>query len=305
MKDPLPVTCRTASAEDTADMLALTKTIWEGDDYVPEVWDEWLADPHGRLVVAEHEGKVIGLGKLSRLSGLDWWLQGLRVDPAYEGHGVASQIHAEIVTTWERMGNGSLRLLTSAKRAAVHQLCARTGFVKVGEYVFCSAPGGEPGSEAPADLAAGSQQPTLPFRPVMTEEVPEATDFATNSPIRDLTGELIDLGWELAVPRPRYTQEAVERRQAWWWRGHQGLLILHEDQEDQPEQTRLAIEVLACPAADICSLLLDFRRLAGGFGYREVYWMVARQPELLALLEKAGFQRHDDHTMYAFSKSKG
>jgi len=303
MTDRLPVICRPASTEDTADMLALTKTSWDGDDYVPQVGDEWRADPHGRLVVAEYKGKVIGLGKLTRLSGLDWWLEGLRVDPAYEGLGVASQMQAEIVATWERIGSGSLRLLTSAKRLAIHRLCHRLGFSKVGEYVFCTVPCGDPG-ETPADMTPGDQQPTLPFRPLMIAEVQEATDFALNSPIRSLTGELIDLGWQLALPRPRYTQQAVERCQAWWWRVRQGLLIFHESREDPPNKTRLAIEVLACLVSDLSDLLLDFRRLAGGFGYQDVCWMAANQPELMSILEGAGFQRDGEHILYAFSKSR-
>lgn len=33
----------------------------EADDYVPQVWDEWLADPGGRLLVAEMDGRGVGL----------------------------------------------------------------------------------------------------------------------------------------------------------------------------------------------------------------------------------------------------
>ncbi len=33
----------------------------EADDYVPQVWDEWLADPGGKLLAAEVDGRVVGL----------------------------------------------------------------------------------------------------------------------------------------------------------------------------------------------------------------------------------------------------
>jgi len=68
-------------------VLELTRTIWEGDDYVPHVWGEWLADPQGLLAVAEHQGRVLGLGKLTRLSEDDWWLEGLRTHPNTKGGG--------------------------------------------------------------------------------------------------------------------------------------------------------------------------------------------------------------------------
>lgn len=92
-------------------MLELTKTIWEGEDYVPQVWDDWLADPHGQLSVAEIGGRVVGLGKLTRLAPGEWWLEGLRVDPQWQGRGIGRALHEYHVGLWRKMGDSSaLRL---------------------------------------------------------------------------------------------------------------------------------------------------------------------------------------------------
>jgi len=89
----MAVHCRPALPSDTADVLELTSTIWEGQDNIPEVWENWLSDSTGLLAVAEYQGRVLGLSKLTRLSESDWWLDGLRVHPDFEGRGVASSMH--------------------------------------------------------------------------------------------------------------------------------------------------------------------------------------------------------------------
>ncbi|RME32959.1 MAG: AI-2E family transporter, partial [Thermoflexia bacterium] len=50
---------RPACPEDRSGMEAVCGTIWDGEDYIPEVWDEWLADPDGELTVAELDGRVV------------------------------------------------------------------------------------------------------------------------------------------------------------------------------------------------------------------------------------------------------
>ena len=47
----MDVACRPARQSDTVDVMELTRTIWEGEDYVPQVWASWLADRRGRLAV--------------------------------------------------------------------------------------------------------------------------------------------------------------------------------------------------------------------------------------------------------------
>jgi CBS domain-containing protein len=68
--NPDLVLCRPALQKDTDDMLELCSHIWEGGDYIPSVWDEWMADPEGLLGVAEMDGRVVGIvsdGDLRRL----------------------------------------------------------------------------------------------------------------------------------------------------------------------------------------------------------------------------------------------
>ncbi len=87
------VVCRPALPLDTEDVLRFTSRIWDGDDYVPGVWQEWLSDANGLCAVAEYQGHAIGLVKLSCLAPGQWWIMGLRVDPDHQKLGVASRLH--------------------------------------------------------------------------------------------------------------------------------------------------------------------------------------------------------------------
>ena len=77
---------------DTSAVLAMSSLIWEGEDYLHYVWQDWLNDREGLLLVAEYAGKIVGTAKLTRLAEHSWWLEGMRVHPEYEGHGFATHI---------------------------------------------------------------------------------------------------------------------------------------------------------------------------------------------------------------------
>jgi len=297
MSERLPVLVRPARESDTPDMLEVTRNIWEGHDYVPLEWANWLVEPHGKLLVAEYQGRVIGLGKLTRLHEQDWWLQGLRVHPDYEGRGVATQITGAMVSEWQAQGGGALRLATSSQRFPVHHLCEHLGFVKVGEYTVFVAPAA---LENPTDFPP----PAPDFQLLSTNEVETTTDFALKSPTLALANGLMDLCWQWAPPRPVYLLQAIERAQAWRWRGGQGLLAIYIDQDDEDiEPPRPFLELAACEMDALTPLLLDFRRLAASLGYQKAAWNAPLHPDLLSILEAAGFQRGWEHALFVYSKS--
>ncbi|HEX7975142.1 MAG TPA: GNAT family N-acetyltransferase, partial [Anaerolineales bacterium] len=220
----LDLLCRPATEGDTPAMLELTSTIWDGEDYVPLVWAAWLGDPHGRLAVAEiasgeQAGRVVGLGKLTCLGPSDWWMEGLRTHPQFEGRGVASALHAYLVDAWLRFGGGTLRLATSSKRFAVHHLSERSGFSRIGEFSSFQAAPSEPDRRR--------------FRALSLPEAPAALDYARRSPSLALSSGLIDLGWQWMAPDLAQVETAARGGMAWWWQpgqaSGQGLLLLSED----------------------------------------------------------------------------
>jgi GNAT superfamily N-acetyltransferase len=108
---------------------------WDGHDYLPRVFDDWLQDRNGAFNVMTYRGQVVALSKVSKLGDGEWWLEGLRVHPDYQGRGLARIMHHYCVTQARQMGDGVVRFATSGRNEAVLKLAAETGFRLAGEYV--------------------------------------------------------------------------------------------------------------------------------------------------------------------------
>lgn len=294
------VVCRPALPKDTSDVLELTSKIWEGEDYVPTVWADWLADPQGMLAVAEYGGRIVGLGKVTLLAPGQWWLEGLRVHPEFEGRKIASHLHEYLLNYWQHSGDGTLGLGTASFRKTVQHLCDRTGFEKIGEYSTYLAP-----ARRQEPKAAGSSS----FVKLTLEEVPSAFEWVEKSPSLALSFGLMDLGWQWARPRSAHLVQAVREGIAWWWRpelsGDQtpaaaGVVIAGEDFDG--DRTRLYLHLVACSLENITTCLEDFRRFVAELGYEKVAWMAPLHPGLLPALAAAGFERDWDASLYIYEK---
>jgi len=289
-EERLAVKCRPARQADTADVMELTKHIWQGEDYIPSVWNKWLADPQGLLAVAEYEGRVLGLAKLSRLSDEDWWLEGMRVHPEFERRGIGSQIFEYLFDSWLEIGGGIVRLITASTRFPVHHMCERLGFEKVMEI-------------APFIALTVKDQNAESFQLLTLAEVPDALTFILRSEsLNILTHGLIDLSWQWAKPRPSHLEEMVENKRAWWWRERNGLIAWLLDEDEVGTGVFPILQFVACPLNQFAACLEDFRHLAGTLGYEKALCTAPLQPELLPKLQQAGFQRNWDHSLYLYAK---
>jgi GNAT superfamily N-acetyltransferase len=128
---------RRARPGDRPAMEHICAHTWEGDDYVPEVWEEWLADPGGALIVGEIEedgSRVVALSKITFQPAGQVWLEGMRVDPGYRGRGIAGRFLEYSFDYARDRGARVVRLATAGDNTPVHKLMARTGMTHVGVY---------------------------------------------------------------------------------------------------------------------------------------------------------------------------
>lgn len=288
---PNPIVCRPALPIDTPDVIELTRQIWEGEDYVPKVWAEWLAEPEGMLAVAECEGVIVGLGKLTKLSADDWWLEGLRVHPDFEGRGIASRLNKYLLDYWLRIGSGVIRLATGSHREPVKHLSIKMGFRTIGEYSTFKAPT----IKSTNDYAGRSN-----FKPLMFEEINEAIDWLRNPSQELLSFDLMDLGWQWAKPKAEYFENYAKSQQIWWWRERLGLLIMVTKKEGSDMWAR--IRMLACDNDDLTNCLTDARSLADQAGYKGLSWLAPLSPEIESSLTPAGFIRDWESSLLIYEK---
>jgi GNAT superfamily N-acetyltransferase len=287
--NPNPIVCRPALPMDTPDVIELTRRIWEGEDYVPHVWSEWLQDPDGMLAVAECAGVVVGLGKLTKLSASDWWMEGLRVHPNHEGRGIASQLNNYLFNYWLRIGSGIIRLATSSSREPVKHLSKQMGFREVGEFTTY---------KASTIITAENHETNSAFKRMTAEETDEAVELLCDSSKGWLPYGLMDLGWQWATPRAQHFAQYMKDNQVWWWRERQGLLIMVQKSDDSENVAR--IRMLACSKVDMVAFLRDARYLAGLAVFDQITWLAPLFHDMEDSLTKAGFKRDWEGSLLIF-----
>jgi GNAT superfamily N-acetyltransferase len=288
---PNPIVCRPALPMDTPEVIKFTRRIWDEEDYVPHVWSEWLQDPEGMLAVAECGGVIVGTGKLTKLSASDWWFEGLRVHPDYEGQGIASHLDNYLFNCWLHSGSGFLRLATSSSREPVIHLSIKKGFHQVGEITTYKAVAGK----------SAAQDETHPeFSLVSTAEIMEALELLRDPAHGWLPLGLIDLGWQWAVPNEDLIENYVNENQVWWWRNKQGLLIMVPKSDDTLKVAR--VRMFACQDEDLIALLKDVRFMAGQAGYDQITWLAPLQRSVEKALSSSGFERDWEGSLVIFEK---
>lgn len=112
---------RPAREEDRAAVLAFCAQTWDWGDYIEYVWEEWLRDAQGALLVATSDGTPVGITHMRMLTPQEVWLEGMRVDPAYRNQGIAKALNVASLEEAQRRGATVARLLTeSTNHTSIH-----------------------------------------------------------------------------------------------------------------------------------------------------------------------------------------
>jgi GNAT superfamily N-acetyltransferase len=286
MLEPVFV-CRPALPADTPAMRELASHIWDGEDYLPWVWADWLQEIPGLLAAAEFGGRLAAVGKLTQLSPGQWWLEGLRVHPDFEGRGFASHMTDFLLGVWQRSGAAALRLVTHFENFPIHHICEKRGFLRRGEYTFFRA------EAIPA--------PSEAFTPLRAEDLDQAISFLCASESLEITGGMIDLGWQYCLPAREAIEAAQANQLAWLWRNGRGMLSTRVDEEG--DEKSLAVQAAGCAWVDLSEMMRDLRRLTAALGFTSIGLGALTTPTVQAALAAAGFRRSWDGALYLFEKT--
>jgi GNAT superfamily N-acetyltransferase len=133
------VTIRTARLADRARILAISSQIWEGDDYVPQVIDEWLRMRDSEVAVAELNGAVIAFAHTVNLTPGYVWLEGIRTDSASQGHGAGKALTDYLIEKAWREGAQRIGLSTYIDNLASIHIIERYRFVRQASFILAEA----------------------------------------------------------------------------------------------------------------------------------------------------------------------
>jgi GNAT superfamily N-acetyltransferase len=113
----LDLEIRPVRPEDKIRVEEISRGVWDGHDYLPEVFDDWVADPASSFQAAELDGTVVGVQRTRPLaSGLAWY-EGLRVDAANRRQGIARAMLRSAIEEARAQGFRVIRLRTGGEDA--------------------------------------------------------------------------------------------------------------------------------------------------------------------------------------------
>jgi len=99
-------------------VVEITKDVWGGRDYLPDVFDDWVSEAGSAFQAAELDGRVVGLQRIRPYAPGLVWYEGLRVASSHRRRGVARAMLLSAIAEAREQGFNEMRLATANGDAA-------------------------------------------------------------------------------------------------------------------------------------------------------------------------------------------
>ncbi len=247
---------RPAREEDRAPVLAFCAHTWEWGDYIERVWDDWLHNPDGRMLVATSDERPIGVGHLRMVTPQDAWLEGLRVDQEYRVQGIGTTLNMALQEEAIRRGATHVRLVIESTNIASQRVVAHAYMRQVGGFApFRATP-----VNVPLRRGDGSEQTIH----AQAADLDEIIDYLNASNVFPSVGGLYYAGFTAHVITDTLLQEKIAAGQVYLlrrWERLDGLAIA--ELRDESSSSRLSIGYIDGMTIEAISLIAyDLRRRA-------------------------------------------
>jgi len=106
------ITLRKGNLKDKSEISELCKNIWNGKDYLPVVWDDWINNSNSSFIIADLENEIVAVYHVYNFNS-EIWLESLRVKEQYRHQGIANYLIKDLITTVQSKQIDNIRLTTS------------------------------------------------------------------------------------------------------------------------------------------------------------------------------------------------
>jgi GNAT superfamily N-acetyltransferase len=272
---------------DKSRVLAFTTYTWgeENEDYIQYVFDDWVNEPKGEFTAAVLGDEVVGISKLTDLGDGEWWLEGLRVDPAYRRQGIAAALNRFHVDLARKLGGVVIRYMTGGENAGSQAIGARAGFQHV---ITCAAHLAEASSEF-----AAPQVLTAVDAPALMRWI--------DSPLMHYQHGAYRISWSVRTLNEREISQTIAAGRAYGLKERHGhvrawaaLREESDDNEDDAREKRLRIDHLDGEPEAIIELARAMRGLAAGRHCAIVSAGISDYAPLVEAITQAGYHLNPD-----------
>jgi ribosomal protein S18 acetylase RimI-like enzyme len=265
---------RRARPSDKRAVLSAVRTLWGGQDRIPDVFDTWVTHRTGPFFVAESAGRVVGMGKVTVVSSTEAWLEGGRVAPRWRRRGIATALIAHRIAYASERGFRVLRFSTASDNTPIHRAARRFGFVRIGKLSRYEAPAT---SGTPPARATRAQQRAVLRR----------------------VGGLVQQGhgWEWREITARDVRSAVTRGRAFVAGRRIGAAAIL----GEPYDGSLMVAAIGGRGRPLAELLVGLRAEAGRRGLDDASFYVSNLSEQRAA-RSAGYHKPWSGEAYLFER---
>jgi len=266
---------RDLTKKDIPAILDISKDIWEGDDYIPDVIERWLNEK-GNLAygafLEEEMKELIGLGRVKMFPNGIAWLEGGRVKITHQKQGIGRDLMKYAIDYAIQVGAKVAQYDTSSRNFGSKALAKFHGFKekKRMEVLECKI------SELKLNLSDFSQ-----IRKITNEEAKSKYKKMDIGP-----GDEINIGWSFIA------LSSLEDKNSVWLTNSEAILqkidIKSQAQPENPRENELWIIVYGDPlaACKLISYTLSFEIDKNEIDLVELYC----KAEILEYVKELGFK---------------
>src|SRR5579885_1117226 len=269
------IAVRPARPEDRDIVLAFCANTWEWGDYIENVWDNWLNDPNGVLLVATVDERPAGISHMLMVSETDAWFEGLRVDPQFRRQGLAKALNNVAVAEAIRRGARYARLAVDTRNSLSIQITEQgdEGMRRVGSFTLFSA--------LPlAEDVSGKRSVRETTQLATLADMDQIIDYFNASNILPLTGGVYYVNFKAIPITTALLEEKITQQQVYLlrrWERLDGLAIAEVSNDHRG--TYLSLGYIDGTVIESVSLIAyDLRRRLADMGANRLR---AYAPDLL------------------------
>ena len=138
---------RHATKSDKGEVLRFCVNTFEWGDYIDQVWDFWISDRNGVLLVAEHDeeynihGKkrssVIAISHASLCpNNKNVWLEGIRVHPNFRNRYIATQLLNSMISYGKEQGADEASAIVAGNNIPSQLMMESNGFAIISKWSY-------------------------------------------------------------------------------------------------------------------------------------------------------------------------
>jgi len=130
---------RDAIAVDRDEVLKFCRDTWDWGDYIEYVWDDWIDDPHGKMIVGLLDGVPVSVVHIGFMSDDEGWIEGMRISPQHRKKGIGSALSKYCLGEFVKAGIHIVRFMTLSSNEPIHRIGENHGYNRCGScYVLWS-----------------------------------------------------------------------------------------------------------------------------------------------------------------------